>query len=40
MKENAGDYTDYLSTAEILHNVVATVALGGNALINVRLLWE
>lgn len=31
-----GGYTDYLSTAEVVHNVIATVALGGNALINVR----
>lgn len=33
-----GGYTDYLSTAEVVHNVIATVALGGNALINVRSL--
>ena len=30
-----GGYADYLSTAEVVHNVIATVALGGNALINV-----
>ena len=31
-----GGYSDYLTIAEVVHNVIATVALGGNALINVR----
>lgn len=36
-----GGLADYLSTAEVVHNVVATVSLGGNALINVRVLeWK
>jgi len=30
-----GGYTDYLTVSEVVHTVIGTVALGGNALINV-----